>query len=105
MFEDESGSPPEYYVVIDDMVRSGNTLLECVAAVRKSAAHVSAAVVHADFVGDAVRRIRESGIERFFITDSSPIRAAEVTGVAPFEIVSIAPAIATVLCRSKNAAR
>ncbi len=87
---------PTGYVIIDDMVRSGGTLIECYKAVQLLAGPdvpIDVAVVHADFVGNAIRNISGSGITSFYVTDSNPAVAATVQGVAPFKVLSIAPSI------------
>jgi phosphoribosylpyrophosphate synthetase len=100
---------PDLYILIDDLVRSGGTLLECVAAVRERCKgcdveytpRVHVAVVHADFVGDAVKRIIGAQISAFYVTDTNPVHVDPIRGVRPFHVVSVAPAIEAALRRNK----
>ena len=95
---------PTGYVIIDDIVRSGSTLIQCYQAIREIAGpkpEISVAIVHADFVGDAVNRIHGSEIRRFYISDSNPRLTATVTDVTPFIVVPVAPVIVSNIVGNK----
>jgi phosphoribosylpyrophosphate synthetase len=120
-------------IIVDDLVQTGGTLLECAKALRAAgAASVSAYVTHAVFPAGSWRRFaweedaqarqqpreglkgsptappgqqqqqpaqppREDCFRYFFITDTIPTTAAQLDGVRPFEVLSIAPVIEDVL--------
>jgi len=86
-------------VIIDDMVMSGALMLECAQQLRaEGAARVSCFTVHAVMPKQAYRKFVGTGLlHRFWITDTVPSTAAEVSGLDPFEVISIAPLIAKYL--------
>ncbi len=93
-------------VIYDDMIRSGESLLNAAQAYRDSgAARVAAVATHGVLPGDAIGRIQSSGlIERLVCTNSHPaaLRAAEA---APgfLEVRSIAPVLARALASAEGA--
>ena len=84
-------------VIYDDLIRSGGSLLAAARAYREAgAASIAAVATHGVLPGDALQRIRGSGlIEKLVITDSHP-RAAAVRGDF-VEVVSVAPVLAAAL--------
>ncbi|KAA0160475.1 hypothetical protein FNF28_05431 [Cafeteria roenbergensis] len=86
--------------IVDDLVQSGGTLLQCAEALLAAGAvRVMAYVTHAVFPDESWRRFTASDcpIDRFFITDTIPEMADQLRGVAPFEVLSIAPVLADLL--------
>lgn len=84
-------------VIYDDMIRSGGSLIAAARAYRDAGARAVAAVAtHGVLPGDALQRLRESGLfEKLVVTDSHP-RAAALRD--PFvEVVSIATVFADYL--------
>lgn len=84
-------------VIYDDLIRSGGSLLGAARAYREAGAvSIAAVATHGVLPGDALQRIRGSGlIEKLVITDSHP-RAAAVRGDF-VEVVSVAPVLAAAL--------
>jgi ribose-phosphate pyrophosphokinase len=81
-------------VIYDDLVRSGESLINAARAYRDAGARSLAAVAtHGVLPGDALERIQRSGlIEKLIVSDSHP-RAVS----SGLELVSIAPVIAQYL--------
>jgi len=78
-----------HVVIVDDLVQSGGTLLECKLALREmGAAKVSAYVTHAIFPNGSWRKFTPETFEHFFITNTFPV-SAELIGRSPFEVLSI----------------
>lgn len=71
-------------VIYDDMIRTGGSLMEAAKAYRAAGARrVAAVTTHGVFPGDALLRLKDSGLfERVVSTDSHP-RAAEQAKRAP----------------------
>ncbi len=94
-------------VIYDDMIRSGSSLLNAAAAYRDAGAtSIVAIATHGVFPGDAVGRLRASGLlERVVVTDSHP-RVGEVAGTPPadgfLEVVSIGPLLGAFLAGAHN---
>lgn len=86
--------------IVDDLVQSGGTLLQCAEALLAAGAvRVMAYVTHAVFPDESWRRFtaQDCPIDTFFITDTIPEMADRLRGVAPFEVLSIAPVLADLL--------
>ena len=96
-----------HVVIIDDLVQSGSTLIECqkkLAAL--GAGKVSAFVTHGVFPNQSWRKFQRppdsegvaaDGFANFWITDSCPVTSGEVAGVTPFKVLSLAKPIAAAL--------
>jgi phosphoribosylpyrophosphate synthetase len=109
----KEGAPRgRHVVIVDDLVQSGGTLLECQKLLKLTgAAEVSAYVTHGVFPKGSHERLAaaapapgapplspaSSGFKYFWITDSCPATAAAVAGVKPFEVLSLAGVIAATL--------
>mmetsp|Transcript_8218 Transcript_8218/g.27007 ORF Transcript_8218/g.27007 Transcript_8218/m.27007 type:complete len:329 (+) Transcript_8218:111-1097(+) len=104
----KEGDPKERHVVIvDDLVQSGGTLIECqklLAAL--GAKNVSAYVTHGVFPNRSWERFEpdtgggaQDGFRYFWITDSCPVTVKAVEGTDPFEIISLTPIIAEALLK------
>ncbi len=58
-------------VVIDDVISSGHTLMQCIEALHlQGIEDVSCAAIHGIFVGDAEERLLETGINKLVTTNS-----------------------------------
>jgi len=93
----KEGDPANRHcVIIDDLVQSGGTLLECAKPLHAmGATKVSCFVTHGVFPNEAWKRfVGNALIHKFWITDSIPTTANVVKGQAPFEVLSLAPCIA-----------
>ncbi|XP_042483235.1 ribose-phosphate pyrophosphokinase 4-like [Macadamia integrifolia] len=99
----KEGNPAGHHVVIvDDLVQSGGTLIECQRVLAAhGAAKVSAYVTHAVFPKRSFERFTHKNEEAsetvftyFWITDSCPLTVKAVANRAPFEVLSLARSIA-----------
>ncbi|KAL1191123.1 Ribose-phosphate pyrophosphokinase 4 [Cardamine amara subsp. amara] len=101
----KEGNPAGCHVVIvDDLVQSGGTLIECQKVLAAhGAAKVSAYVTHGVFPKKSWERFihKNNGSEEafayFWITDSCPQTVKTIGNKAPFEILSLAGSIADAL--------
>lgn len=101
----KEGNPTGCHVVIvDDLVQSGGTLIECQKVLfAHGAAKVSAYVTHGVFPKRSWERFTqknnrsEKGFAYFWITDSCPQTVKAVENRAPFEVLSLAGSIADAL--------
>lgn len=101
----KEGNPAGCHVVIvDDLVQSGGTLIECQKVLTAhGAAKVSAYVTHAVFPKRSFERFthKDDGSEKaftyFWITDSCPQTVKAIENKAPFEVLSLAGSISDAL--------
>ncbi|XP_073286760.1 ribose-phosphate pyrophosphokinase 4 isoform X2 [Primulina huaijiensis] len=102
----KEGDPEgRHVVIVDDLVQSGGTLLECQKVLAKhGAAKVSAYVTHGIFPNKSWEKFKHddgahssTGMTYFWITDSCPQTVKQVKNKAPFEVISLAAAIASTL--------
>ncbi|CAM8951648.1 unnamed protein product [Rhodiola kirilowii] len=101
----KEGNPSGCHVVIvDDLVQSGGTLIECQKVLAAhGATQVSAYVTHGVFPRSSWQRFlpNQNGLERgfthFWITDSCPHTVKAIANKAPFDVLSLAGSIAEAL--------
>ncbi|KAI3733421.1 hypothetical protein L6452_12864 [Arctium lappa] len=102
----KEGDPKgRHVVIVDDLVQSGGTLIECQKVLAKHGAKkVSAYVTHGVFPKRSWERFThdtgghpDSGLTFFWITDSCPLTVKEVKNKPPFEVLSLASSIAATL--------
>ncbi len=102
----KEGDPNKKHVVIvDDLVQSGGTLLECQKLLATlGAQHVSAYVTHGVFPNASYTKFMpeengnaKEGFKYFFITDSCPLTVKNCSGRRPFEVLSLSRPIAEAL--------
>lgn len=102
----KEGNPAGCHVVIvDDLVQSGGTLIECQKVLAAhGATKVSAYVTHAVFPNRSWGRFIHKNCENsekafayFWITDSCPRTVKAIANEAPFEVLSLAGSIADAL--------
>ncbi|OAY34488.1 ribose-phosphate pyrophosphokinase 4 isoform X1 [Manihot esculenta] len=102
----KEGDPQgRHVVIVDDLVQSGGTLVECQKVLAKhGAAKISAYVTHGIFPNKSWERFEYdnggrpgTGLSYFWITDSCPFTVKEVINKPPFEILSLASSIAAAL--------
>ncbi|XP_022850006.1 ribose-phosphate pyrophosphokinase 4 isoform X1 [Olea europaea var. sylvestris] len=93
-----------HVVIVDDLVQSGGTLIECQKVLAAhGAAKVSAYVTHAVFPKRSWERFlhKNDGAEKaftyFWTTDSCPHTVKAIGNKAPFEVLSLAGSIADAL--------
>lgn len=101
----KEGNPAGCHVVIvDDLVQSGGTLIECQKVLAaQGAAKVSAYVTHGVFPKKSWERfvhkndVSVKAFAHFWISDSCPLTVNAITGKAPFEVLSLAGSISDAL--------
>jgi len=102
----KEGEPKgRHIVIVDDLVQSGGTLIECQRLLATlGAKHVSAYVTHGVFPKNSFERFVSegeggamTGFKNFWITDSCPQTAKHVGGRPPFKVLSLANIIADAL--------
>lgn len=77
-------------VIVDDLIHSGGTLIECGKVLRDAgAASVSAYATHGVMEKDAWRKFLTAGFDKVWITDTCADTAKIVAGQEPFEVLSI----------------
>jgi ribose-phosphate pyrophosphokinase len=87
-----------HVVIVDDMIKSGGTLIECCKALLEhGAAKVSAFATHGSFPQESWKKFLNAGFAHVWVTDSCPKIAAKVEGTAPFEILSLNESLARVI--------
>jgi len=90
----KEGNPKGHHVfIVDDLVKTGGTLIECKNALLKHGAKkVSAFVTHAVFPLESWKRFAEVADDQFqcfYITDSCPTVVKILQGKKPFEVLSL----------------
>ncbi|KAF8016494.1 hypothetical protein BT93_H1879 [Corymbia citriodora subsp. variegata] len=102
----KEGDPKgRHVVIVDDLVQSGGTLVECQKLLAAHGAkRISAYVTHGIFPKRSWERFEhdnggnpENGLTYFWITDSCPRTVNEVLNRPPFEVLSLAGSIAASL--------
>ena len=96
----KEGEPEgKHVVIVDDLVQSGGTLIECGKVLLKNGAkRISAFCTHGVFPNDKHERFTQSDMfANFWITDSCPQTVSRVEGKKPFKVLSLAGRIARAL--------
>jgi len=88
----------KHVFIVDDLVKTGGTLIQCANAIRQAgAAHVSAFVTHAVFPQESWKKFTslspESRFTHFYTTDSCPSVAKIIKDQEPFRVLSLGPSI------------
>jgi len=94
-----------HVVIVDDLVQSGGTLIECHNVLANMGAkHVSAFVTHGVFPNFSWMKFKadsgsgaSDGFRYFWMTDSCPQTVRDIQGKAPFEVLTLAAPIAAAL--------
>jgi len=85
-------------VIVDDMISSGSTMLNCAEKlIERGAKRVFAAAVHPILSGDAPARFEASPIEKLYVTDTLPIPEERRTN--RLEVLTVAPLLAEAIMR------
>jgi phosphoribosylpyrophosphate synthetase len=93
----------KHVVIVDDIIRSGGTIIECKNALMEAgAAKVSAFATHGAFTDDSWKKFIDAGFHKVWITDSIPSTVKKVEGKEPFEILSLAASIARVIIEQQQ---
>ena len=86
-------------VIVDDMIDTAGTLTQAVDSLLKNGAkQVFAVATHPVFSGPAISRLKESRIEKVFVTDTIPLSEAAVQS-NKIQVVSVAPVLAEAIKR------
>jgi ribose-phosphate pyrophosphokinase len=88
-------------LIVDDMISTGSTIVKSVEALRAAGAFpkITVAATHAVFVADALARLRSSGVEEVWVTDTIALEPEPGVRVA-----SVAPLVTEVVRRLTSAA-
>lgn len=96
----KEGDPKGHHVlIVDDLVKTGGTLIECKNALLAAGAQcVSAYVTHAVFPEESWRRFAKeagtpTGFKHFYVTDSCPTTADALHDQKPFHVLSLAQSL------------
>lgn len=82
-----------HVVIIDDMVRGGDTILKCASLLESTgASKISAYATHGIFPEQSWRRIVDSPLSNFWVTDSCPT-AERLRSEKPFKVLSLSTLI------------
>lgn len=86
-------------IILDDMIDTAGTLTQAVDSIlRNGAKRVFAVATHPLLSGPAVSRLKESGVEKVWVSDTIPLSvAAEACG--KFEVITVAPVVAEAIKR------
>jgi len=89
----------KHCVIIDDLARSGGTLITCQQVLLAAgAAKVSAFCTHAVFPQDSWKKFTENDyLETFWITNTNPTMAKNLEGKKPFVVLDISDHFASLL--------
>ncbi|ELU04358.1 hypothetical protein CAPTEDRAFT_18492 [Capitella teleta] len=89
-----------HVVIVDDLVQTGGTLIECAKVLLAGgASKISAYVTHPVFPAESWRKFtdhKDVAFDSFWITDSVP-HATSIAQHAPFKLLSLSTAIASIL--------
>jgi phosphoribosylpyrophosphate synthetase len=79
-------------IIVDDLVRSGGTLIQCMKTIKKAGAtRVSIFVTHVQFPQQSWKNFMNLGeeLDTFYITDTIPRVSDEISGKKPFQLLSL----------------
>lgn len=86
-------------VIVDDMIDTAGTLTQAVdSLIKNGAKRVFAVATHAVLSGPAISRLKESPIEKVWVTDTIPLSEAGAA-CGKIEVVSVAPVLAEAIKR------
>ena len=89
-------------IIVDDMVDTAGTITKCADLLKSEGAlSVRAVCTHPVLSGDAVKRINDSAIEEFLITDTIPLDPAK-GDLGKFRVISIASLFADIIEKVYN---
>lgn len=87
--------------IVDDLVRSGGTLLECAKTLREAGAtKIVMMVTHAEFPLDSWRKFvdrEDKLVDEFYVSDTIPRVTNQLKDKEPFKVVSMADQIRDIL--------
>ena len=89
-------------IIVDDIIDSGGTIVNAVAALKKSGANeVYVFITHAVLSGDAVKKIKNSKIKKLIITDTID-NSQKIKNNNKIEVLSISSLMAEAIKRIAN---
>lgn len=87
-----------HVVIVDDLVQTGGTLLECAKVMAaQGAAAISACCTHAVFPRRSWVKFVDTHFSNFWVTNSIPTTTDQLEGQKPFHVLSLAGSIATMI--------
>jgi ribose-phosphate pyrophosphokinase len=87
-------------VIVDDMITTGGSMSQAVAAVRRGGARrVAVVATHPVFLPKAVERLAAAGPEEVVVTDTIPIRNDVGGAGLPLTVLSVAPLLGEAIRR------
>jgi ribose-phosphate pyrophosphokinase len=93
--------------IVDDLVKTGGTLLECKKALRNfGAKFVSAFVTHAVFPKSSWKRFtsepEDTRFKHFYTTNSCPTTIKDIHNLPPFEVLDLAPSLLSLVATHRH---
>lgn len=86
-------------IIVDDMIDTAGTLTQAVdSLIKNGAKRVFAVATHPVLSGPAISRLRESAIEKVWVTDSIPLSEAGIN-CGKIEVITVAPLLAEAIKR------
>ena len=87
-------------VIVDDMIDTGNTFLQCADALKaKGAREIYGVCVHPVFSGDALDRFEQNeAVKRMFVTDTIPLKRK----VDKIQVISVSDILAEAIIRTHD---
>eukprot|EP01087_Luapelamoeba_hula_P011695 TRINITY_DN3213_c0_g1_i2.p1 TRINITY_DN3213_c0_g1~~TRINITY_DN3213_c0_g1_i2.p1 ORF type:complete len:306 (-),score=29.08 TRINITY_DN3213_c0_g1_i2:100-1017(-) len=94
----EGKATGKHVFIIDDLTKTGGTLIECqLALLRAGAKDVSAFITHAVFPQESWKKFTQPKstprFRKIYITDTCPESARTLASLPPFELLSLAPSL------------
>lgn len=87
-----------HVVIVDDLIMTGGTLIECKNVLAAAGAEVvSAFAAHGVFPDDCWHRMENQGFHAVWVTDSCPRQARLLHDRPPFQVLSLAEDIARIV--------
>jgi ribose-phosphate pyrophosphokinase len=85
-------------VIVDDLIDTGSTFVQCVEALKKQgAAQIIGVCTHAVFSGSAVQKLVNcEALTKLYVTDTIPLRESH----SKIEVMSVAPLFAEAIIRT-----
>lgn len=94
----EGDAKGRHCIIVDDLVQSGGTLLQCQKALKEQgAAEVSCYVTHAVFPNQSWKKFLNAGFHKFFVTNSLPNVTRNLKDREPFHVLSIVPKLVKII--------
>ncbi|KJE90032.1 ribose-phosphate pyrophosphokinase 3 [Capsaspora owczarzaki ATCC 30864] len=94
----EGDADGRHVVIVDDLVKTGGTLLQCAKAIKaRGATQISFYVTHAVFPLESWKRFVGGDFAYFWFTDSVPTVVEQLVQHKPFELLSLSTAVVNAL--------